>query len=397
MFPRPPGLMKGAGWAGRRFNNLKQIYMALVSARACGMAVVLPRATVDRSPGMFNCVDYRGSRPIAGVKGKGNISFPQFDRDEFCDFSVLEDIDKNETSLANAVSQYWHSWRDWHGWRDYKVFPFQVPDPYFSGVAMEAKRTTLAYGGVTSGSYKCQPCSEGGDGVNANGILNNDTIVAYVRGGDIFEGEGKVARQKGQPPLDFYVQAIRHSNATRVVVVSMDRRNPVVQALEGYDWTGDGGAPIKVITRVGDEFDVSLRLIFCTRKLILGNTSMAILALFGPNAGLIYIGRMSIRNSAGNAGADPLSLKTRSPTSSPQNGTDTAIAPLVKGNTVTRGTWVMPNERQTGPLLATVPGLRVYGYASGMEYSPYNHKWTMSGHQMRQMVEYKGGALVRLK
>lgn len=55
-------------------------------------------------------------------------------------------------------------------------------------------------------------------------------VVAYMRGGDIFDDGGSNASY-GQPPLAYYLLCIKHIRPSFVFVISQDGKNPCVTAL----------------------------------------------------------------------------------------------------------------------------------------------------------------------
>mmetsp|Transcript_5159 Transcript_5159/g.14857 ORF Transcript_5159/g.14857 Transcript_5159/m.14857 type:complete len:546 (-) Transcript_5159:646-2283(-) len=349
-----------AAFLGRTFNNLMQVYSAVVAARACGKMVVLPRRIKYdykednvRTSSFVDCVDFRDA-PVPDP-------FPYFDRAAFCNLTdTLDGIGGERTGRkkAEAVTRYWH-----HG-RDYGLFPLPS-DNFFDLARLEGKRALLTYWGIRPNSYRCQLCSGS----------PKESVVAYARGADIFEKNW--IGHKGQPPLDFYVRAIRHSNAKEVVLVSSDYKNPVVAALENYNWTaGDGweNTQVHVDARIGTSYSAVLRLIFCASVLILGNTSMGPVAMFSPNARRVYMGRILLNQTIGDG-----DNRLEGPA---------GVAPEIK--------WNIPNERNTHSLVARVAEeMKVYGYSTKSNYTPH-YKWENTADQLTEMITYQNGTLILL-
>ncbi len=61
---------------------------------------------------------------------------------------------------------------------------------------------------------------------------DSETLVVHVRGGDVFQTPAP--RKYGQPPLSFYTAIISSRPWKQIVVVSEDRRNPVVDGVVAY-------------------------------------------------------------------------------------------------------------------------------------------------------------------
>ena len=62
-------------------------------------------------------------------------------------------------------------------------------------------------------------------------VVDKNALYIHIRGGDIFKAE-KPNWRYSQPPLCYYTEAIRAKNFSHVYVISEDRLNPVVEALE---------------------------------------------------------------------------------------------------------------------------------------------------------------------
>lgn len=62
-------------------------------------------------------------------------------------------------------------------------------------------------------------------------VIPNNSLVVHFRSGDIFN-DGWVSRFYGQPPCNYYLDAIRSRNWSKVILVSEDRKNPCVNVVE---------------------------------------------------------------------------------------------------------------------------------------------------------------------
>jgi hypothetical protein len=66
----------------------------------------------------------------------------------------------------------------------------------------------------------------------------NDTLVMFVRSGDIFTGHPDGSKHYWQPPIRFYLDVMKQRKWARVEIVSEDEENPVIPILksEGAIW-----------------------------------------------------------------------------------------------------------------------------------------------------------------
>lgn len=98
---------------------------------------------------------------------------------------------------------------------------------------------------------------------------DDDAVYAHVRSGDIFRKRHYSIWMYQQPPLSFFINAWKHSNKTKLVVISEDRANPVVPALERLP---------NVITRISDRVEEHRSLLRCASTLILSNSNFGLMA-----------------------------------------------------------------------------------------------------------------------
>lgn len=345
-------------WAGRRFNNLHEIYNALIVAKACGRMVVLPRRLSEGSTSVkingltsfFDCVDFRRGDDERSRTWWEGVS--QEDQMKFCDVSVTAEMESQETS------RYYRN-------RGKSMFTGQNTAK-FDAVRAEAKRYALAYWGMASkGSYRCRPCEE----------RSSQKVVAHVRSGDVFDSSisSDTTGHKGQPPLNFYVQAILHSGANEVTVIAEDWSNPILSALKEFDWDGKK-SQIKLDFRVGEDYEEDLRLMFCADVVVIGNTSIAASLPFWPNLKAGYIGRtVDIDGVVTPHESKPLV---------------TIPLPCERCETIDEP-WLQPLFKEMGIRA------KIFGYVAFEDYEPFQN-WRVSRDQVDQMLTYNRGTLVAM-
>jgi len=61
--------------------------------------------------------------------------------------------------------------------------------------------------------------------------INIDELYIYIRGGDIFNDLNKTNRNYVQPPLCFYKKILNEFIFRKVIIISEDTSNPVIQIL----------------------------------------------------------------------------------------------------------------------------------------------------------------------
>jgi hypothetical protein len=105
-----------------------------------------------------------------------------------------------------------------------------------------------------------------------------DTAVAHIRGGDIINKPGEnrtVHSAYNQPPCSYYREAFLHSNASRLVIVAEDNRNPCVGYLRD-------AFPDRTEHLIGESVMTSTWVLVRAQVLILACSSFASMALLAP-------------------------------------------------------------------------------------------------------------------
>ena len=197
----------------------------------------------------FNCVDFRHTLKDDGV---ANMTAPKCRhvRGDACDYF-------RNWPLAGFV----------RGKRVQNPIDEGIaPDLLLSRIVL-SRTVKNAYLGIQYDSFGCQQCPDKG----------KDQVVAYLRGEDIFADN--VHARYGQPPLDYYIKAIdiatSKEKASEVVIVSYDRANPVVDALEVYlNTTSRRKDEISVVSEIGLPYVQVLKRMYCAKSIILGFSTM---------------------------------------------------------------------------------------------------------------------------
>ena len=207
----------------------------------------------------------------------------------------------------------------------------------------DAKRSVFAYWGVELGRYQCTPCS----------LTDKHQTIVYIRSGDIFTTTPE--KSYGQPPLDFFVKAIKQTGARSITIASQDWGNPVLKALQSSNLTSSGEYSIDFQVG-GDNYEAILKMIFCAQTLITGVTSMLTMSSYSPNLEEFYLGRVNYHGKLSN--------------------------------------WQIPHAVGGRHLLPVLANPKVHGYIAG-DYSPYK-SWLNTPEQLDEMINYRNGKLVRL-
>lgn len=64
--------------------------------------------------------------------------------------------------------------------------------------------------------------------------IPDDTLVAHVRSGGIFGPSTFIHPLYGQPPCQYYLDAFKKGNFSKLIIVSMDEKNPCVNILKNH-------------------------------------------------------------------------------------------------------------------------------------------------------------------
>lgn len=137
------------------------------------------------------------------------------------------------------------------------------------------------------------------------GLDLRETLVAHVRGGDIFtdaqnQDAMKFHRQYGQPPLEYYLGAWRASGLRRMLVLSEDSSNPVVRLLrllQQRNATADGapradaalpGLLPGLEIRIGRSWATDLATLMCAEHLALAHSSVRLVLLLNRRLRNVY-------------------------------------------------------------------------------------------------------------
>jgi hypothetical protein len=155
-----------------------------------------------------------------------------------------------------------------------KYDPFGHPCPSAAYYMRPAMLAAMRYTGL--GALRCDTSIDFGS-----------TLVAHIRGGDIFgyQGHNLVHPYYSQPSLVYYLSAWAHSGMRKLLVLSEDTSNPVVRMLTVAQRFLARGA---ITLMHGRPFAADLSVAMCARKMVLAHTSLQRLFLASHRLRAVY-------------------------------------------------------------------------------------------------------------
>jgi hypothetical protein len=242
-------------WTGDGFGyHFEGMVRALHRAACCGGVAVLPRTTGrcrDLWAPTAECrVSCQATMPgVAGSRRRRDVCF---------NFSAVPRVAPSDGTCRPRVD----------GSSDYF---------YESGVAEEARGghpcPTLYYymrpALRAAAAYAALPRALGCPA----GVDFGRTLVAHVRGGDIFGDDTHYGY--GQPPLAYYLAAWERSALPTLLVLSEDAGSPITQALSmlARALPASGGRSV-VVQQSGSRFERDLAPMVCAQHLVVSETSL---------------------------------------------------------------------------------------------------------------------------
>ena len=287
LFERSAIRFPSRNWVGGRFfNHIGYVRAALQQGAACRWLVLLPDKLADENVTekpevgvQFDCVDFRNLAP----NGTGPRLFHPDD-----DINAMAQELCPVLACKNFTTQEWGElWQ--HGGL---LEGHKMSKKHRAATERVADRALSAYWGLRRDFFRCQACPENRrDGVQR--------AVVYVRGEDVLQGDNP-PKYYGQPPLDYFLKSIRElvghreggaTGRTHVDVLSIDRLNPVIGALEAYNFEANGVPGVNITLKIGEPFYDVIRQIFCSRFVVLSVSSMIFAMELSHTAEEVYLPR----------------------------------------------------------------------------------------------------------
>ena len=122
-------------------------------------------------------------------------------------------------------------------------------------------------------------------------IKGTESLVVHVRSGDIFSGRSGGLKNFGQPPLQYYLDAIKSQVWKSVTIITFAKKDfqisPVFLELEDMNCRGDLGENVRLYRN--RDWTVDLRSMLCADALVMSKSSTHCMTLAFTRARKLFV------------------------------------------------------------------------------------------------------------